>query len=179
MKKVSLFLAMAVLLLSGIALYVYSKEVSEQSCPFKEAMQLANDGKCDEAITLIKQTIKEKRDAESKGAHLNLGLVYYKAKQYDNALDEFVKTVEMNKKSPMAYYFMGLIYEAKAVEENDLKTKKDLQNSALKAWENYLSYSNGKRPESHRNIGITVEESHKRAKQHIATLKEELHHEKN
>ena len=166
------------ILFGFVSLYVYANKVDKQVLSLKDVMQLAKNGKYNEAIEEIKQIIKQKPDKENVEAHLGLGLIYYKIKQYENALDEFVKTAEIKRNSPMAYYFMGLIYEKKAISEIDKMTAKDMKRKALKAWQNYLGCDHKKEmKEAHRNIGITVKESIKRAKRHIKMLQEDLDNE--
>jgi len=108
--------------------------------------------------------------------------VYFKSKQYDNAFAEFDKGHEIRKDSPMAYYFKGLICEkkAKAVEVTPTQAK-ELKKNAITYWQTYLDVSaktTMQPSESHKHIGITKEESIKRAKKHIQMLKEELANDK-
>lgn len=145
----------------------------------KDAMEMSRNGKHEEAIAAINKIILE--DSSNIQAHISLGLVYYKMKQYDNSLNEFSKTIDIKKESPMAYYFTGLIYEEKAMAVSGAEAK-NLKRKALDAWQNYLAISENstqETSESHRHIGITKKESIQSAKKHIKVLKEELENEKN
>jgi len=105
--------------------------------------------------------------------------VYYKAKQYDNSFNEFTKATQLKNDSAMAYYFLGLINEKMALgrsKQNEITLKK----KALDSWKKYLEISaqptiNPSNP--HKHIGISKEESIKRAKKHIMVLEEELSNE--
>jgi predicted alternative tryptophan synthase beta-subunit len=78
----------------------------------------------------------------------------------------------------MAFYFMAQIYEGKAVRETDAAAARQLKQKALDAWQSYLATSGTTpRPESHRNIGISVDEAVARAKKHIVILQEDLRNE--
>lgn len=155
---------------------------ARQDVSLKDAIQLGKAEKYAEAIEAAKQVIQQQKGAEKKQPHTFLGIMYFKTKQYDNALGEFMYTLTLDKNSPMAYYFLGLTYEAKAVECSDRNISRALKTKALDSWQNYLQCSrNSKKPVSshHRNLGISIEKSRESAEKHIQTLKEELTDEKN
>ena len=158
---------------------VKAQDEDNESPALKAAMELSFKGKKEQAIQDIKNIIQQ--DGQNIQAHTCLGLIYFKNRQYDNALEEFTTVVTIKKESPMAYYFMGLIYEEKA-EHISNGAARILKTKALEAWQNYLD-STEKTPlksvKEHQNIGITRKESTERAKKHIAVLKGEIGYENN
>jgi tetratricopeptide (TPR) repeat protein len=145
----------------------------------KEAMGLAKAGKYNEAITEIKQIIQQKQDRGTTVEHFHLGFVYFKSQQYDSAIDEFTRSTEMDKDSPMAYYCTGMIYEAKAKMEKNKAEAKDFESKALQSWRDFLTFSDPSKVklESQRSSGVSLKENIKRAKRHIALLEEDLRNE--
>ena len=145
----------------------------------KHAIALAKEGKYDEAIATIKKVMESDPSASTLEAHLSLGLVYYKAKQYDNSFNEFTKASQLKNDSSMAYYFLGLVNEKMALgrsEQEEIAFKK----KALESWKRYLDISaqpSANPSASHKHIGISKEESIKRANKHIMVLEEELNNE--
>ena len=179
MKKRIIGLSFVCILFLALPFIMQAKECCKDNPDIKEAMEMSRNGRNEEAVTAINTIIQQ--DPGSIQAHISLGLVYYKMKQYDNSLDEFSKTIALRKESPMAYYFTGLIYEEMAMAVSGSEVK-NLKRKALDSWQNYLEISerSGQEPsESHRHIGITKKESILSAKKHIKVLKEELENEKN
>lgn len=178
-KNVTGFLIM-LMLCGALPQYLLAHNSAEHDLSLKDAMGLARARKYDEAIAEIQQLIQKKQDTGTIVEHQHLGFVYFRARQYNNAIDEFSKTIAMEKNSPMAYYFMALIYEKKAINSKNRGDEQDLESKALQAWRDFMTYSGPSRirPESHRNIGISVKESIRRAERHIRLLEEGLRHEK-
>jgi tetratricopeptide (TPR) repeat protein len=174
MRKYVVGLIVLVFLSGALSLYVYANKNDKPVPTLKDAMALARQGKPAEAVEIIKQIINLGPDNTQN--HLSLGLVYFNSSQYDNALTEFTKTTDMNKNSPMAYYFMGLIFEKKALVETGAANAKDYKKKAIVAWQNYIGCDRSaiKIPEGHKNIGISLKESIRRAKRHIEVLQEDL-----
>ena len=168
-----------VALVLGAWIYLGADERKSGGMTLAEAVNLAREGKQNEAVEAIKKIIAGMPEQESLEAHLSLGLVYFKGNQHENALSEFSKSVEINKDTPMAYYFMGLIYESKALESGlSAGASGDLKRKALAQWESYLEASEKSEiSRSHRHLGISREESIQRAQKHIHILKEELEYE--
>jgi len=149
---------------------------AERNPVMKHAITLAKEGKYDEAIATMKKVMKSDPSASTLEAHLSLGLIYYKAKQYDNSLNEFTKASEEKNDSSMAYYFLGLVNEKMALGYNEPEVTV-LKKKALGSWKRYLEISaqQSENPSvSHKHIGISKKESIKRAKKHIMVLEEEL-----
>ncbi|MFH1369440.1 MAG: tetratricopeptide repeat protein [Elusimicrobiota bacterium] len=151
-------------------------QAGAQPGTIKDAMDLAGAGKYDEAAEGLNRLISQKPEAENLEARLSLGLVYYKMKRYDNALEEFGKSISISPDNPMAYYFMGMIYEQKAVGSAN-GTTRALKQKALDAWQKYLDSSAKPANSSlsaYKHAGISKKGCVKRAKKHIKVLKGEL-----
>ncbi len=66
------------------------------------------------------------RNPASIAAHLGLGEAYYALGRYDEAIEEFEKSIELAtklkpKKYPIPYYHLGLAYQAKGDEKEAIK----------------------------------------------------------
>jgi tetratricopeptide (TPR) repeat protein len=179
MKRAAFLGVAAMIAAFGVSGYTFDKHNEDPA--MREAMQLGKEGKYAEAIEAAKKVVMQKASPEKKQPHIFLGLMYFKTRQYDDALNEFSYTLTLDKNSPMAYYFLGLTYEAKAVESSDRTAVKLLKRKALESWENYTKFSRLKKPVEahHRNLGITVQKSRESADKHIMMLKEELGDEQN
>ena len=145
----------------------------------KDAMQMDKQGNHDEAIELVKQIISKNPETENSQAHMSLGMIYFRDGQYDNAIEEFGKAIAIKKKSPMAYYFLGLLYEKKALGTPDTAETQLMKRKALVSWQNYTICvdSSNIRPDGHENIDVTVSEAIRRAGKHIEILKGGLRNE--
>lgn len=171
-KRAGLFaLALVLFSVSGAAPAKHSPVV-------RDAMSLAREGKYEEAINGLKQVlIQSPNDME---ARIALGLMYYKAKQYDNSLNEFGAVMLMDPNNAMAYYFTAMIYEQQAKSSSvSLPSTKVLKQKALDSWRSYLRVAEGSGdPDaSRRHIGISKQESIDRAKKHMLVLEGELGNE--
>lgn len=159
---------------------VCAKEKENALPSLKDAMNLSRHGKTGEAIDIIKKLMAQSTEENNIDAQLALGFVYFKAKQYDAAVDEFKKSIAVSKDNLMALYFTGLIYEKKA-KAGDISPEisRELKEKALESWKNYLAISEtAKIKKLHKHLHLTKKESIKRAKKHIAVLKGELENEK-
>jgi tetratricopeptide (TPR) repeat protein len=150
---------------------LYAADMNDRTLIVRDAMQLAHQGKHDEAIARLQEFIRQTNDADTASVHLHLGFIYSRLDQYENALREFSRTVELDPISPMAYYFMGMIYEAKAIGNNRV-TIREMERKALEAWKKFVSCAD--KVTQSRTNGMTREESIKRAQRHILMLSEEL-----
>ncbi len=179
-RRNSVLILLALILFSAFTFYLYAGADEANGLSMKEAMSLAKDGKTDEAIALIRKIIQSDPGTDMKEARIRLGLINFKAGRHESALNEFEKVIELKSDSSMAYYFTGLIYEKLAIAKTDKNESMGLKRKALNAWTNYLACAKtGKeRPESHKNICISVEESIKRAQKHVDVLNGELTNEK-
>jgi tetratricopeptide (TPR) repeat protein len=171
-KRLFILIVSAVTCVS--ALFIFAADEKSSNALLKEAQALGSQGKYQEAIEKTKQAIEEKKVANNKRAHQYLGLMYFKTEQYDNSLSEFDQVIKTDEDSPMAYYFMALIYEAKALKEPAGPAASELKSNALLSWEKYLKYSEQRKTLSaaHENLGISLDKSVKQARKHIKMLKE-------
>lgn len=176
MKKNWALILLTLVLFSAFSLYLYAGTKESREVSLQAAMSLAKEGKNDEAIAAIKRVMQEYTDSDNVDAYLRLGHIFFRTHQFENAIDSFDKAIAAKADNPMAYYFSGMIYEKIAITKTDKNESTGLKRKALEAWENYLKYAreDEKRPESHKNICISVKESIKRAKKHVALLNEEL-----
>jgi tetratricopeptide (TPR) repeat protein len=158
---------------------VHAVEARQRDPILQAAMNLVKEKNYAAAIDMVTQSLAQGKLADTYEAHLFLGAAYYKSKQYDNAGMEFDKTVAIDKTSRMSYWFLGHIYEAKALKTTVPDEQVALKTKALEAWQNFLQYprSTDALPLSQKHIGISVEESTEQAKKHIKMLEGELHHE--
>lgn len=170
-------LCILLLLFSG-SFAVYASKSPE----LKSAVELAKSGKQSEAIAAIKKLIDRDPGPASLEAHLSLGIIYFKSRQYDSSLGEFDLAVALSKDTPMAYYFRGLIYEKKAKNSGvTARQAAEFKKAALAQWQAFLETAARVPPvsETRSHNGITRAQSIERARQHIKVLTEELEHEKN
>jgi len=131
----NIFIFSAALLVSAtvIAADVQQSEKKE----FFQAIKDSNEGALQKAVDELKAVIKSGDAAAQKEAHFHLGIVYYKMKDYKDALTEFKIVESVDQKHALAYYFLGLVNEADFVAS---RAKADKGN-AIAAWENYLRYA--------------------------------------
>lgn len=79
------------------------------------AGQYVQQGKLDEAIAILKDTLRKNRyNAE---AHAALGMIYHKKKLLDDALTEFETALVLNPDLINIYQEMYLIYKKKGMED--------------------------------------------------------------
>lgn len=169
-----------VLLLSmSMPLNLYSQDENSSETGLKDAMNLSNVGKFSEAIEKLQLLIKQQPDAQGLLAHEHLGFVYFKAKQYDNALNEFEQITRTNADSTISYYYLGLIYEARAIKNTDPGSSKEEKRKALRSWEEFLRCSALPQDttEAHKNRIMAPADRRKFAQRHIHMLEEELGNE--
>ena len=174
-KKLYPLLITAILLGAGVY-FAGADDTDKPLMTMREAVDLAKNGKTNEAVREINRILASKPESVNLQGRLSLGMVYFKAKLLDNALGEFNKSIAIRMDNPMAYYFMGMIYEQKASALPNGQSA-DYKKKALTAWMNYLD-SAGKttmsHSEAHKYIGISREECMERARKHIEVLQREL-----
>jgi tetratricopeptide (TPR) repeat protein len=161
-----------------VPLYAQAQQ-GKQSLTIRSAMKLDESGKHSEAVEALKNIISQNPEPKNMQAHLSLGLIHFREGEYYDALDNFSKSVAIKSDNPMAYYFMGMIYEKKALGTSNWAVAKEMKTKALQSWQNYITCVDSKKvtPDAHRNIGITIKEGIRRAKKHIEILKEGLRDE--
>jgi tetratricopeptide (TPR) repeat protein len=149
---------------------------AESPISLEDAKALGRDGRYEQAITIAQMILLQEPPSENKRTMLFLGLMYYKAGRHTEALAQFKEVATRYQDSTMAYYFMGMIYEAMAVAEQNTVTAKDLKRQALSAWETYIARAEANLSVSaaHTDTGVSREESIKRAQKHISLLQEAL-----
>jgi TolB-like protein/DNA-binding winged helix-turn-helix (wHTH) protein/Tfp pilus assembly protein PilF len=115
--------------LAGIQLY-YHRDWLAAERSFRKGIELKGDsgqlhnhyarclylfGRNDEAIAELRHAI----DLEPFSIlySLNLGRLYFSIRQYDNATDQFHKTLELEPNSPAAHDWLGNAYEMKGMQK--------------------------------------------------------------
>jgi len=90
------------------------------------AVYLSAIGKHEEAIAVMREA--RTLDPISQPANTMLGTVYYWAHRFDEAIDQFQKTLELRPDSSLDHYVLGLCYDRKGMYseamEEYLKSKK-------------------------------------------------------
>jgi tetratricopeptide (TPR) repeat protein len=174
-KITSFFISCIFLVLSFSNLY----SIEDKS--MKEAMDLGRDGKYEQAIQKITDIINSNTQNIDGGTYGFLGIMYYKSKQYDNALNSFSKSIELDPNFPMPYYFLGQTYEKKAVNESDKNIKKDLYKKSLDAWKTFIELTKKppkEKPKTcqspHKCVKLDMKKKIKKAQKHIANLEEKI-----
>ena len=171
--KIIIAAVFAVLLFQCITMAQQSKPLPT----LKQAMEMDHKGKHADAVEAIKRIINEGPETKREHAYVDLGFVYFRDGDFDNALKGFSKAIELKKDNPLSYYFIGLIYEKKALSTSKPELIKEMKIKALEAWQEYLKYVTSPKiipSEAHKYIGITVKEGIKRAKNHVEMLQEGL-----
>lgn len=173
-KKISIFfLATFLLVLCFNNIYSDTKK-----SPFCSAMKLAREGEYKLAIEKTKDIANKNNDILEEDTAKFLGILYYKSKQYEKALDEFRKVNNINKDSIMPYYFMAMIYELNALKKKDVEKAKELKNESLKMWKQFLVLASAKDKKDvkkkHRHMHMSIDEKLESAKRHITVLEGEL-----
>ena len=170
-------ISVMIFLLSLGALFSAQAAHCKQPLTIKDAMELDKQGRHGDAVEAVKAVIAGSPKGEAlQKAHFMLGLLYFRADSYNDALGEFSTSVEAKNSNPMAYYFMGMIYERKALATSKPDVAKDMKTKALLSWQNYLANADTSKgwTDEHKNIGISIKESIKRAKNHVEILQEGL-----
>lgn len=129
----------------------------------REAIRLSKNGDYQGAISIFNELLKKDNYMNNPEVHFHLGMAYYSSGKYNEALNEFITTENMDKTKYMPYYFTGLIYEAEALAEKDPLKVKELKNKALDSWNDFLKFAD-----------TDKKDKIKIAEKHISLLKEEL-----
>ena len=123
---------------------------------------LAYTGRAAEALPLARRAIS--LDPLSLGAQVNLGVVLNMARRYDEAVSQFVQTLELDSSNGMAHAMLGLSYAYKgmadrAVSELELARKTSGDRRDLIALHGYTLARAGRT----REALATIEELHRLA----------------
>jgi tetratricopeptide (TPR) repeat protein len=86
----------------------------------------SEDNQRDEALRLLQKTLEI--DPSFPEAYLELGNVYFKNKQYQQAIDAYQRAVDLNQASAEAYYGLSLAY----ARSGDTEKAKEASTMALK-----------------------------------------------
>jgi tetratricopeptide (TPR) repeat protein len=129
----------------------------------REAIRLSKNGDYQGAISIFNELLKKDDYMRNEAVHFHLGMAYYSSGKYNEALNEFITTANLDKTKYMPYYFTGLIYEAEALAEKDPLKVKELKNKALDSWNKFLTFAD-----------TDKKDKIKIAEKHISLLKEEL-----
>ncbi len=157
--KKGILLILSVLLLLPVVLPAEDND----AVSIREAIRLSKNGDYQGAITIFNELLKKDDYIKNPAVHFHLGLTYYSSGKYNEALNEFTTTVNLDPTKEMPYYFMGMIYEAKALAETDPLKDRELKNKAVIAWDNFLKYA-----------AADKKDKIKIAEKHLNLLKEEL-----
>lgn len=95
--------------------------------PLAMGIELNNQGKWEEAITLLKQAAEAQ--PKSYQAALALGSAYLSAKEYEKAKAELERAAKIEPRLASTHYALALLYE---------KLKEHAK--AIGAWKNFLSH---------------------------------------
>jgi tetratricopeptide (TPR) repeat protein len=82
----------------------------------------------------IEEVLEKRRHPSPAEIHINLGQVYLKGRQYDQALNEFFKARELNPKSAQPLTWIGQAYE----EKGDLETARQYYKKAVTLVPTYI-----------------------------------------
>lgn len=104
-----------IILLASVSFFLYVKRLHRSASYLQTAGQYVQQGKLDDAIAILKDTLsKNPRIAE---AHAALGMIYNKKDLLDDALTELKMALTMKPDLINIYQEMYLIYKKKGMEE--------------------------------------------------------------
>ncbi len=104
-----------VILLASVSFFIYVKRLHRSMSYFQTVGQYVQQGKLDEAISLLKDTLRKNHyNAE---AHAALGMIYHKKELLDDALAELKTALTMKPDLINIYQEMYLIYKKKGMED--------------------------------------------------------------
>jgi tetratricopeptide (TPR) repeat protein len=102
------------------------------------------EGEWDKAISESREALKNIFYRTPELAHFNIGWGYYNKGEYEEALENFKKAVELNPRYSRAYYDMGLTME----EMNRIKDSIVAYKEAIKVSPDYL--------DAHYSLGLAL-----------------------
>ena len=118
MKRQMLMLiigAAIIILLASVSFLIYLKYMQRSMSYFQTVGQYVQQGKLDDAIAILKDTLnKNPRAAE---AHAALGMIYNKKELLDDALSELKTALSLNPDLIGIYQEMYLVYKKKGMED--------------------------------------------------------------
>jgi tetratricopeptide (TPR) repeat protein len=110
-----LIVATFVVFIASIGFYIYLKRVHRAMSYFQTVGEYVQQGKLDEAISILKNTISKNPSAAE--AHAALGMIYNKKDMLDDALSELKTALNLKPSLVNIYQEMYLIYKKKGMEE--------------------------------------------------------------
>lgn len=108
----------------------------EKEQKLKEAIALSNKGKYEDALSILKFLAGENSNDER--LFLSMGFIYQTIGNTNDALSSFEKAVQI-KPSENGYYSLGLLYEAKAIQELNNKNSLQTLKKALASWNDFVN----------------------------------------
>ncbi|MGQ3685999.1 MAG: tetratricopeptide repeat protein [Candidatus Loosdrechtia sp.] len=107
------------ILLISVGFFMHLKRLHRSISYFQTVGEYVQEGKLDEAIVLLKDTLeKNPRLAE---AHAALGIIYNKKDLHDEALSELKMALAINPDLVGVYKEMYLVYRKKGMEDEAKK----------------------------------------------------------
>jgi len=85
----------------------------------QHAQKIIDSGNIDEAINIHVELLDQKKRFSI--VHLNLGKILYKKKEYEQAVNQFKKAIELTPNNPKLYFVTGLTLEKMAKENEAIK----------------------------------------------------------
>jgi tetratricopeptide (TPR) repeat protein len=134
------------------------------------AINLAYEGRADEALVFAKR-VDELDQTRSRPGFL--GFIYFFARQYDAAIEDYLKAIEKSPDNPQTHFFLGEAYLAKGTYKQgiaELQKAVALDNDPER-WDRYpvLAYAyavSGKRDEA---LKILAEQKRLAKQRYIAS----------
>ena len=104
-----------VVFLASGSIYLFLKHVQRSSAYLPKVGEFVQQGKLDDAITILKDTIR--KNPYSAEAHAALGMIYNKKELLDDALSELKMALKLKPDLITIYQEMYLVYKKKGMEE--------------------------------------------------------------
>lgn len=103
------------ILLASVSFLIYIKRLHRSAAYFQTVGQYVQEGKLDDAIAVLKDTLN--RNHRNPEAHAALGMIYHKKDLLDDALAELKTALTMKPDLINIYQEMYLIYKKKGMED--------------------------------------------------------------
>ena len=113
----------------------------EQGDPLKEAKELFNPANFKQAKEKYIELAAREEYKNNIEVHKNLAILYFDDRDYDKALTEFNKVIEIDSNQFRTYFFLGLTYEALSMATDTRSEKIELRKAALSAWQEFSKRS--------------------------------------
>jgi Tfp pilus assembly protein PilF len=83
--------------------------VKAEGTNLNQAMALVNEGRTDEALSILRQEIE--RNPQQSDVHLGLGVAYLQKGDFASAQSSLERALSMNPQSVPAHYSLAMLYE--------------------------------------------------------------------